>query len=74
MANLITRPTFTFNQGDPFNEEEESEYPIQVIYWDEDILTLKQEDNEVVIRKEYLKPLLKEILKHLPTAEKVLAK
>lgn len=71
MADLITVPTFTFKQGDPF---EGGEYPIQVLYWNDDMVELNQKGNEVLIRAEYLRKLVKEIERHLPEAKKKLSK
>jgi len=70
MAELITSPTFTFNQGDVFDGAEE---PIQVVYWDNgDVIELRQDKSVVLIQEDQLNVLFKEILKHLPEAKEYL--
>lgn len=69
MAKLITVPTFTFDQGDVF---EEGEYPIQVSYYRDGIIELSQGGQEFDIREQDLQKLFKEIKKHLPEAKKEL--
>lgn len=70
MANLITVPTFLFQQS---NEDGVSEQPILVQYYNGTI-SLDQEDNSINIQPEMLQPLFKEIKKHLPDAEHWLKK
>lgn len=77
MTELITVPTFTFNQGDIFNQEIPSERPIQVLYYDGTI-ALRQEssefesDNEILIEPTFLDALFKAIKKHQKEANQKL--
>jgi hypothetical protein len=73
MAELITVPTFTFDQGDAFSGNDNVERPIQVKYWNGTI-ELKQNGETVLILPDYLESLFKEIKKHLPHANKALKK
>lgn len=73
MAELITVPTFTFNQGYVFSVEWDIEYPISVDFYD-GCICLRQEgqydkQEEIKIHPKYVKALFKEILKHQPDAE-----
>jgi hypothetical protein len=69
MAELITVPTFTFNQGDPFDYEIISEYPITVKYYSNEV-ELVQNGKTIIIRYEFLDSLFKEIKKHKKLAIK----
>lgn len=76
MAELITVPTFVFNQGDVFNGENNVERPIIVSYYDGTI-DLQQEGEydkpeRILITPEYLDKLFKEIKKHQKEAESFL--
>lgn len=68
MSDLINVPTFTFEQGDPFQADGNSEYPIQVLYYNGSI-SLEQNGNAINILPSHLKNLHKEITKHLAEAE-----
>lgn len=67
MSELITVPTFTFQQGDPFSGEGSPEYPIQVLYY-HTCISLEQNGNSININYEYFEKLFREIRKHLPEA------
>lgn len=71
MQDLITVPTFTFDQGDIWDGENNSERPIQVLYYDGTIC-LNQNGNEVLISPAHFENLFKAIRKHLPEATKAL--
>lgn len=71
MPDLITVPSFVFQQGDPFDQDPLSEQFIHVQYYDGTIV-LEQEGNEVKISPDYFEALFKEIRKHKPEAEKAL--
>lgn len=73
MPELITVPTFTFNQGDVFNEVINVERPIQVCYYS-NAISLEQDGESILIVPEYFEALVKEIRKHLPEANKALKK
>lgn len=76
MADLMTVPTFVFNQGDVFDENG-AERPIHVDYYNGSIC-LRQYDGdvkeEIIISEDYLHSLFKEIKKHLPDAQHFLNK
>lgn len=69
MADLITVPTFIFEQGDLLKG---GVYPIQVLYWRDGIIELRQGENEVMIKIENIDPLCREIKKHFDDANKSL--
>lgn len=73
MAELITVPTFIFEQGDIFDG---GEFPIQVCYNNgSDIgscIELMQDGKSIIINYPYLKKLCKEIEKHHETAQRCL--
>ncbi len=76
MTNLITVPTFTFNQGDIF---EGAEPPVQVCFYngtdDKALIEISQEGRYVNFTSiDELKQLVKLIQKHLPEAEHKLNK
>lgn len=76
MSELITVPTFTFNQGSLFNGDTDVERPIHVDYYNGTI-TLRQEgeftqEETINIHPKFLDALFKEIKKHLPNANKML--
>lgn len=71
MAELITVPTFVFNQGDVFSENG-AERPVHIDYYNGSVCIRQydgDEKNEIVLSPEFVKPLFKEIIKHLPEAE-----
>lgn len=72
MATLITVPTITVNQGDPFNQEELSEKPVHVDFYDGSIVLRQDGDykqqEEILISPKYFEAIFKEIRKHLPKA------
>lgn len=76
MASLITVPTFTFNQGDVFNQDEHSERPIHVDYYNGSICLRQDGDfvsqEEIIISPKHLDALFKEIKKHQKDAEAIL--
>lgn len=69
MIPLTTVPTFTFPQGDLFTEEYPSEYPVVVNYYNGTI-QFEQNGNEINISPTFAKELFRQVLKHLPEAEK----
>jgi len=69
MANLVIVPNFMYDQGDVFDG---GEAPIQVLYYNDDLVELKQGDDKVLIRAKDLNKLFREIKKHLPEAQKCL--
>lgn len=69
MEELITVPTFTFDQGDTY---EGAEQPIQVLYWNSDLVELRQGKNEILLNDESINKLFKLIKKHLPEARQKL--
>lgn len=76
MADLITVPTFTFQQGKLGDTDWES--PIQVHFYNGSI-SLEQEGNfdineSIQIHPKHFQRLFKEIKKHLPEAKKHLEK
>jgi hypothetical protein len=71
MPNLITVPTFTFDQGDPFDQDPTSERPIHVLYYSGTI-ALEQNGEQVLISPAHFEKLVKAIRKHLPEATKAL--
>lgn len=73
MNQLITVPTFTFEQGDPWEQEPDSERPIQVLYYD-NCISLEQNGESVLISPAHFENLFKAIRKHLPEANKALKK
>jgi hypothetical protein len=73
---LITVPTFTFNQGDVFDMDGTAEKPIHVDFYD-GVICLRQDGNydqqeEIIISPKYLAALFKAIMKHKPEAERML--
>lgn len=70
-VELKTVPTFTMYQGDPWDEQMGSEYPIEVGYYHGSIC-LSQNGNEVLISNEYLKDLFREIGRHFEQAQTAL--
>lgn len=73
MSELITVPNFTFEQGDIFEQDIDSERPISVQYYANGI-TLEQGGNEIIISPVYLDKLFREIKKHKPAADELLKK
>lgn len=73
MAELITVPTFTFDQGDIWDEQPDSERPIQVLYYVGSIV-LHQNGQEILISPTHFENLFRQIRKHLPEANKRLKK
>ncbi len=73
MAELTTVPMFVFYQGNPWEQEFPSEYPIEVKFYNGTI-SLEQEGNSIKIQPEYFERLFKEIRKHRPAAEHELNK
>lgn len=71
MSQLITVPTFYFEQGEIF-EEDGAEFPLLVSYYSNGVIQLSQRGNEVIIGKKHFESLVKQIRKHLPEAEKAL--
>lgn len=73
MSKLTTVPTFTFNQGGPFNMDGETEKPIHVDFYNGCIVIrqdgIYSQQEEILIHPKYLKAFCKEIQKHLPEAE-----
>lgn len=68
MAELITVPTFTFNQGDIFNSDPQVERPIHVDFYSGSIC-LRQDgeyetQEQILISPAYLDKLFKAIKKH----------
>lgn len=74
MSELITVPTFVFNQGDLGDMK--FELPIHVDYYNGTIVLRQDGDYDaqetINISPEYLDKLFKEIKKHLPEAKLVL--
>jgi hypothetical protein len=70
MANLITVPTFTFEQGDLYDGGEQ---PIRVEYYNGSIALVQGKD-EIILHPEFMEKLFKEIRKHYPDALARLAK
>jgi hypothetical protein len=73
MPELITVPTFTFNQGDIINGDVDVEVPISVDYYN-GCICLRQDGDydkqeEIKIHPKHVKAFFKEVLKHLPDAE-----
>lgn len=73
MSKLITIPNFTFTQGDPFDLEEGTEYPIEVQYY-RDSICLVQNGNEILISGSHYKKLFKEAAKHYEEAQAFIKK
>lgn len=76
MAELITVPTFTFNQGDMYQSDPDSERPIHVDFYNGTICLRQdgefEQQEEIKISPKYLDRFFREIKKHLPDAEAVL--
>lgn len=77
MSDLITVPTFTFNQGKLFIDTE-TELPISVDFYNGTIILRQDGDydqqEEVKIHPAYFEKLVKAIRKNLPEANKYLKK
>ena len=75
-TDLITVPTFTFNQGDIWNSEMEIERPISVDFYNGTIVLRQDGEFEIQesikIHPKYFEALVKAIRKHLPQAEAML--
>lgn len=75
MAELISVPTFIFNQGEIF-QDETCEKPIHVDYYNGTIVLRQdgefKQQEEIKISPIFLEKLFKEIKKHQPNAEKLL--
>ena len=77
MAELITVPTFTFNQGDVFAGcDVVAERPVRINFY-LDSIEIEQDGDfdqpeRVLLSVEYFEKLVKEIRKHLPEATKFL--
>lgn len=74
-TELITVPTFTFNQGDIF-QDAETERPISVDFY-KDSIVLRQDGNfdqqeQILIHSKYLDALFKAIKKHKMEADEYL--
>jgi hypothetical protein len=73
MPDLITVPTITFNQGDIFAEDPQSERPIQIDFYDGTICLrqIYEGDNEqeIILSRYHVEKLFKEIKKHLPAVD-----
>lgn len=77
-TDLITVPTFTFNQGDPFAGEGNVERPIQVSFYNGSI-ELKQDgefDNPetIILNPDCVDKLFRAIKKHRGMANDILNK
>ena len=73
-TELTTAPTFIYHQGELMSDTD-AEFPIQITYYADNLVELKmldQSGREILIRTQDLKPLLKEIERHLPEAERKL--
>lgn len=73
--NLITVPTFTFNQGDMFTDDQ-FERPVNVDYY-ENCIEIRQDgeykqQQSIKIHPKYVKDLFRQIVKHQKEAEEVL--
>lgn len=76
MAELVTVPTFTFQQGSVAKADSDYESPIRVEFYNGSI-SLRQEGEydveEVInIHPKYFEKLFKEIKKHMPDAMGIL--
>lgn len=74
MAELTTAPTFIYFQGELLVDND-AEFPIRVTYYNDNLIELKmldQSGREILIRQQDLKPLIKEIFRHLPEANRKL--
>lgn len=76
MTKLITVPTFTFNQGNPYTDEA-SELPLHVDFY-QGCICIRQEgeyrqQEEIKVHPQFIKAFFKEVLKQLPEAESMLA-
>lgn len=69
MAELKTVPTFIFKQGDIYDGGEQ---PVQVSYYQNDIVEIETDNGSVLISKHYAKALFREINKHWPIAQQFL--
>lgn len=67
MSELITVPTFTFEQGRML-EDVDVEYPISVDYYNGTICLRQEHAGEIKICPKYLDSLFKEIRKHQKAA------
>ena len=73
-TELTTAPTFIYYQGELLSDND-AEFPIQVTYYNDGLIELKmldQSGREILIRQKDLKPLLREIERHIPEAEEKL--
>jgi len=75
-TELITVPTFTFNQGNVWNSETEVERPISIDFYNGTIV-LRQDgefdaQEQINIHPAYFEKLVKAIRKNLPEANKML--
>lgn len=70
-AELHTTPSFTFEQE---NAEGMIERPINVAYYNDNVICLSQAGNEIIICGNQVKELFREILRHHPEAQKQLKK
>lgn len=71
-TELITVPTFTFNQGDQFIDSE-FERPISVDFYDGSIVLRQDKENDIqnqiLIHPKYFNDLLREIKRHKKDAD-----
>ena len=68
---LITVPTFTFDQGDVFDLDSGSERPVSVRYYDGSI-EMEQNGESIIISPKYAKALFKEVVKHMDEAQLII--
>jgi len=73
MAELTTVPMFVFYQGDPWEQELPSEYPIEVKYYN-GCISLEQNGNSINVHPDFFEKLFREIRKHKTAAEEELKK
>jgi hypothetical protein len=68
MPELTTVPSFVFYQGE--FEGEGWELPIEVGYYNGCVSLGQQGNGEIILSPVHIKALFKEVLRHLPEAEK----
>jgi hypothetical protein len=69
MPELITVPSFIYEQGDLFGGDTNIERPIRVEYYNGSICLDQGENGSIVILPEHVEKLFKEIKKHRKDAE-----
>jgi len=76
MAELITVPTFTFDQGSFYKGDNIVERPIRVEFYNDSISLVQEGDfnqpETIMIHPNYLNELFRAIKKHLPEAKETL--